>query len=131
MGFLSELSIHIPPLHYSLEQIGLLVDAFLNRFGLREGNGSLTHPSHSHLVRLRSHRWPGNVRQLQKLVIQAIRFNDWRAAIGMLSSGEKLLHDDTVVNLTSDGVALMPDFEITQGRMLEHLSERIPAEEMG
>ncbi len=33
-------------------------------------------------------------------------------------------------NLTTDGVALMPDCEITRGRMLECLSERGPPEEV-
>ena len=55
--------------------------------------------------------------------------------IGMRPSTDILHHGKkdsyAVVNLTADSVALMPHFEITQGNMLERLSEKIPAEELG
>ena len=41
------------------------------------------------------------------------------------------MEDYATINLTPDGIALMPDFEITQGRMLKRLSERVPADELG
>jgi len=37
----------------------------------------------------------------------------------------------STVDLSPDGVALMPDFEIREGSMLTYLAEKIPAAEMG
>jgi DNA-binding NtrC family response regulator len=82
------------------------------------------------MARMRNHCWPGNIRELQAVVSRAIQSNDWDAAIDdILHHGKK--DGYAVVNLTADSVALMPHFEITQGNMLERLSEKIPSEELG
>ena len=78
-----------------------------------------------------AYRWPGNVQELQAVVRQALKFNDWDAAIDRLNRRNAAVDDYATINLTPDGVALMPDFEITQGRMLKRLSERVPADELG
>ncbi|WP_319404721.1 sigma 54-interacting transcriptional regulator [uncultured Desulfosarcina sp.] len=128
---LSGLSIHIPPLHHSPERISPLVDYFLNRFARSEHQDGFTYPSAAHMAMMKTHRWPGNVKELQEIVKTALRLNDWDSAINMLNRTENPMDSYSTVDLSIDGVSLMPDFEIRKGRLLELLEERIPAEEMG
>ena len=128
---LSGVSIHIPPLRHSPERIGPLANYFLKRCIFREGYGSFSQPSGAHLALMSAYRWPGNVQELQGVVRQALRFKDWDAALDRLTHRNGAVDDYAAINLTPDGVALMPDFEITQGRMLKRLSERVPADELG
>lgn len=128
---LSGLSIHIPPLHHSPERITPLVDYFLNRFSLRESQDGFLYPSVSHMAMMKTHRWPGNLKELQEIVKAALRLNDWDSAINMLNHTGNALDSYSTVDLSIDGVSLMPDFEIRKGCVLESLEERIPAEEMG
>ncbi len=128
---LSGLSIHIPALRNSPERIPPLVDYFLNRFIPREGLGGLPRPSVAHLAKLRTHLWPDNLKELQEVVKTALRLNDWDSAISMLKHRQHPLGNYSTVDLTPDGVALMPDFEIRQRCTLERLAARLPDEEMG
>lgn len=128
---LSGLSIHIPPLHHSPERISPLVDYFLNRFALSECEDEFAYPSPEHMAMMKTHRWPGNVKELQEIVRTAIRLNDWDPAIKMLNQTENPVDSYSALDLSIDGVSLIPDFEISQRRILERLKERIPAEEMG
>ena len=128
---LSGLSIHIPPLRHSRERIAPLVDYFMKRCILSGGRDRFPHPSDLHQSMMNKYRWPGNVKELQKVVKTAFRHKNWDPAIEMLRRSESPEDTYSTVDLSPDGVALMPDFEIRQGRSLEHLAERIPAEEMG
>lgn len=127
---LSGLSIHIPPLRRSPERIGPLVDYFM-KISLREWRPDRAKPSTVHLARLRNHPWPGNLKELLRVVQRALRDNDWDDAIRSLSRSGNEAADYSTINLTPDGIALMPDFEINQGSLLESLSERYSKEEMG
>ncbi|BBO74313.1 hypothetical protein DSCW_17300 [Desulfosarcina widdelii] len=129
-ALLSGVTVHIPPLRQCPERIGSLVGYFLKRLALRDGRGTFPRPTAAHLARMHTHRWPGNLRELQAVVSRAIQSGDWDVAIDdVLRHGRKDSY--AVVNLTADSVALMPHFEITQGNMLERLSEKVPAEELG
>lgn len=128
-GLLSGVTVTIPPLRKCPERIGSLVEHFLKRRGLREGIFTFPHPTAVHLARMRAHRWPGNIRELQAVVNRAIQSNDWDDAIDTLHQNREDPH--AAVNLTTDSLTLMPHFEITQGNMLDQLSEKIPAEELG
>ncbi|BBO67746.1 hypothetical protein DSCA_16760 [Desulfosarcina alkanivorans] len=127
---LSGLSIYIPPLRHSVERIPQLVDYFLNQCSRPEARESIAQPLLSHLAELKAYDWPGNVRELQQVVRTAFH-RDWDAAINRLKNGRPLVDGGRTVELFSDGVALMPDFEIRQGCMLEHLARKNPIEEMG
>lgn len=67
--------IHLPPLRERQEDIPLLVDHFLSRFALRfqqEKKGL----SRAALARLMSHPLPGNVRQLENILLNAWVLSD-------------------------------------------------------
>ena len=128
---LSGVSIHIPPLRKQTERIVDLVDYFLKRFAMRERVGRFPRPSFSHLAKLQSYHWPGNIRELQALVRHAVRSNDWDAALAVFTSGQRGKDDYLATHLTPESIALMPHFEVTRDSMLEQLSDKIAPEELG
>jgi transcriptional regulator with GAF, ATPase, and Fis domain len=69
--------VRVPALRERLDDIPLLVDAFLQRLAKRLGR-SFDPPCNESLRCLRAHAWPGNVRELQNVVE--------RAAIGAAGS---------------------------------------------
>ena len=79
------------------------------------------------------HRWPGNVKELQEVVRTALRLNDWDSALSLLNRRTTPMDNYSTVDLSPDGVALMPDFEIIQGGVLKRLVQWIPetGNEMG
>jgi DNA-binding NtrC family response regulator len=66
---LEGLTIHLPPLRERKEDIELLARRFLDRMFGGSSSAPTLHPAA--LARLRSHPWPGNIRQLQKVLCRA------------------------------------------------------------
>jgi DNA-binding NtrC family response regulator len=64
-------TIHLPPLRERLEDLPILVDYFLRRFS-RELGHNLHAASPATLEALRAYSWPGNIRELQSVLKQAI-----------------------------------------------------------
>ena len=64
-------AIPVPPLRDRGEDLPLLVNYLVRRFS-REFGKSVTHVSDDTMAVLRAYRWPGNVRQLQSVVKQAL-----------------------------------------------------------
>ena len=68
---LSALSIHMPPLRERKEDLPLLVNYCLRRFGPELGVSSPA-VSEGALKRLHEYSWPGNVRELQHCLLEAL-----------------------------------------------------------
>jgi two-component system nitrogen regulation response regulator GlnG len=68
---LSVFPIHLPPLRDRLEDLPALVRCFLYRFS-RELGRSVTEIEPEALERLRTYSWPGNIRELQSVLKQAL-----------------------------------------------------------
>ena len=64
-------TIHLPPLRERGEDLPVLVRHYLRRYG-RELGREVTEVSPEALERLRSHAWPGNIRELQNVLKQAL-----------------------------------------------------------
>src|SRR5207247_4341599 len=63
--------IHLPPLRERGDDLGLLVEYFLRRFGRELGKPVPTVPAET-VEALRRYDWPGNVRELQSALKQAL-----------------------------------------------------------
>ncbi|MGD9210333.1 MAG: sigma 54-interacting transcriptional regulator [Desulfobacteraceae bacterium] len=61
------LPIHLPPLKDRKEDLPLLIDHFLALFGDKHKPPPLTGPM---LTKLANHDWPGNIRELQNVIIR-------------------------------------------------------------
>src|SRR5262249_6526723 len=61
---LNVMTIHLPPLRERLADLPLLVEHFLRRFSVELGK-DVTHAAPEAIAMLRSHSWPGNLRELQ------------------------------------------------------------------
>lgn len=80
---LNVIEMRLPPLRERREDIPLLVDAFLKKFGQARGK-DVKGVSESTLALLIDYAWPGNVRELENVIERAVT----------LSRGDKILPDD-------------------------------------
>ena len=68
---LNVFTIHLPPLRDRGEDLVMLIQLFLRRFGAKLGREGVEFAPEA-LSRLRKYVWPGNVRQLQSVIKQAL-----------------------------------------------------------
>jgi len=136
---LNVIHITVPPLRERREDIPVLVEHFLARFG-RNGGSSVRGVSPEALAALSSYSWPGNVRELQNVIERLVVTGrsevvsvdqlpvEVRAqqGVGLRSKRERrrTVADDLYEHLTTDGVsfwaAVYPLYmrrEITRGNM--------------
>jgi len=66
---LNVIELHMPPLRERLADIPMLVRHFVEKFGGRAEQASLTPAA---TARLQAYRWPGNIRELENLVERSI-----------------------------------------------------------
>jgi two-component system nitrogen regulation response regulator GlnG len=64
-------TIHLPPLRERREDLPLLVQHFLRRFS-RELGRAVDHVAPEAMYQLRHYHWPGNIRELQSVLKQAL-----------------------------------------------------------
>ena len=72
---LNVLNLRIPPLRQRLEDIPLLLDKFMMPLSRRYKRQPLIIPN-AYMQKLKSHYWPGNVRQLQNFIERLILITD-------------------------------------------------------
>jgi len=68
---LSVFSIDLPPFRERPDDIAVLVDAFIRQFAEQTGK-AIEAVDHDCLQALKSHSWPGNVRQLRNVIERAV-----------------------------------------------------------
>ena len=80
---LNVIEMRLPPLRERREDIPLLVDAFLKKFGQARGK-DVKGVSEATMALLVDYAWPGNVRELENVIERAVT----------LSRGDKIVPDD-------------------------------------
>jgi DNA-binding NtrC family response regulator len=68
---LNVVAIHLPPLRERSDDIPILAEHFL-RYYCRENNKTIAMISDKAMERLRSYSWPGNIRELENAIEQAV-----------------------------------------------------------
>ncbi len=68
---LNVFSIELPPLRERADDVALLVDNFIREFAEQSGK-PIQAADHDSLQALKSHPWPGNVRQLRNVIERAV-----------------------------------------------------------
>jgi DNA-binding NtrC family response regulator len=86
----NEFSVEIPPLRNRREDVLALADEFLKRYSA-QANNPLKGFTDSAQNRLRSFDWPGNVRQLQNVIQQAVLMCD----SNQLTEGDLIISDES------------------------------------
>jgi two-component system nitrogen regulation response regulator GlnG len=113
---LNVVTIRLPPLRERREDLPLLVEHFLRRFS-RELGKNVTRVTHEALEILQRYHWPGNLRELQSVLKQAL----------LQASGTVLVPDFLPAALRAPGkpaeAAPRPSFPDWEG----YLEERIQA----
>jgi two-component system nitrogen regulation response regulator GlnG len=108
-------TIHLPPLRERGDDLPLLVHHFLRRFS-RELDRAVRHVAPTALEQLRHHDWPGNIRELQSVLKQAL----------LQASGAVLLPA-----FLAPSLAPSPTLALPRGREKEKEHELNPGKEPG
>ena len=87
---LNVIPVHLPPLRDRREDIPLLVQSFLQRFGAEQVPARAVTMSQEAMRRLMAHSWPGNVRQLENVVERAMAFSHGRSQIDVADLGPEI-----------------------------------------
>ena len=90
---LERYTITIPPLREHIEDLPILVDHFLSRFGPRHERADLSLPD-EFISRLKHYHWPGNVRELEAMM-------ERYALTGDIESIEEQLHEKQTMSIDS------------------------------
>jgi len=113
---IAAVTIHTPPLRDCIEDVPILVEHFLRQMGL-DGKKRFTEDA---IARLKKAQWPGNVRQLQRSVQEAIVFSEDSEIVYEEHLPERVKSHNKIQNDTP------VDFEI-EGR-LDLQTQRLVAE---
>jgi NtrC-family two-component system response regulator AlgB len=118
---LDVISVVIPPLRERMEDLENLALAFLGFFGRQLGRNALSF-SDSAVQRIRSHPWPGNIRELRNTVERAV-------ILAQTSEiGEEFLPDPTLHGQANE-VTIGADFSLDQleAAHIRKILERAPS----
>jgi len=72
---LKVVDLHLPPLRERIEDIPALTGSFIRQINLRMGN-NITGITPRAIAALKSHAWPGNIRELRHVIERAMLFCD-------------------------------------------------------
>jgi two-component system, NtrC family, response regulator AtoC len=97
---LSVIPVYVPPLRERREDIGLLVQYFLDRYN-QELGGRLARVADKAMEMLADYRWPGNVRELRNVVERLV----------LMHPGPEVLPEDLPEQVRLGAVTLRPDEE--------------------
>ncbi len=110
---LSVFELLVPPLRDRGEDIGLLMEHFLEHFGLRHGRPSLK-LSDAARKRLLEYHWPGNVRQLRNVIDSAI----------VMADGDEILADELGLRDAGTGQIDTLRLDLCEQRLIREALDR-------
>jgi PAS domain S-box-containing protein len=110
--------IELPPLRERAEDIGLIAQAFADRFAKRMGR-ALDPLSLVQVQRLCAYRWPGNVRELQNVIERAVIVSSGRTI-----NLQQALPVDAPGTAPQDAAAVVADDGVLTAEQLQALEKR-------
>ena len=113
---LSVFEINVPPLRLRGDDIGLLIDHFLEHFGRQHGRMQLK-LSDAARKRMLEYNWPGNVRQLRNLIDSAV----------VLASGDEIRATDITLHESKTEVYDTLNIEQWEQRLMQEALRRTKA----
>ena len=128
---LSVVEIHLPPLRERAEDIDLFVAQFVANFA-RDAGKDIRGVSPAAMEALRSHRWPGNIRELRNVIERAvilcdgpeIKPNHLPAEIAADQQAPVLVVGRAVPALPPEGIDLKRTVGELEHRLVEQAMER-------
>jgi len=94
--------ITVPPLRQRKEDIPLLVEHFVDRYGKKSGK-TITLVSPRAMQNLRAHSWPGNVRELANVIERAV-IHTQGSVLQVVDRFEQISEEEPNTNKTLEGV---------------------------
>ncbi len=113
---LSVFEITVPPLRQRGDDIGLLIDHFLEHFGRQHGRMQLKLSAGAR-KRMLEYRWPGNVRQLRNLIDSAV----------VLATGDEIRATDITLHESKTEIYDTLNIEQWEQRLIQEALRRTKA----
>ncbi len=113
---LNVISCTLPPLRDRPEDIPLLIEHFIEIYN-KKYNKNVSGLSKELTQKISTYRWPGNIRELQNLINQAV----------LLSEGKEIKYFNLYDNLDSSNARDLMDELLRENLPLHHIMERISA----
>ena len=113
---LSVFEINVPPLRQRGDDIGLLIDHFLEHFGRQHGRTQLK-LSDAARKRMLEYSWPGNVRQLRNLIDSAV----------VLATGDEIRATDITLHESKTEIYDTLNIEQWEQRLIQEALRRTKA----
>ena len=82
---LNIIRIDVPPLRDRAEDIPLLIDYFIDKCQLNLKGRPISKPGERIIEKMISYHWPGNVRQLQNVILKTIVLGNWEEVLSEFS----------------------------------------------
>ncbi len=113
---LNEIRVHIPPLRDRQGDAVLLAQYFLDKFN-EQYKKSVRAYSPAAIMALASHRWPGNVRQLENQIKKAV----------IMAEGKMITPEDLGIGGTADSGNMLTLKEVRERAERRHVQEVLAA----
>lgn len=117
---LSAFAFVIPPLRERREEIPLLLQYFVERLGLRSGQGEACIPAHV-VERCIAYSWPGNVRELENFVKRYVILGDEDGTVSQLGQLSGNNYNGHTNGITRPAITEVSDLKI----LLRSLKEEV------
>jgi transcriptional regulator with PAS, ATPase and Fis domain len=82
---LNIIKIEIPPLRERPEDIPVLIDHFIDEYSSRIKGRAIPKPNDQIIEKMVAYPWPGNVRQLQNVILKMMVLDNWDEVLSELS----------------------------------------------
>ncbi len=105
---LNIIRIYIPPLCSRPDDIPLLIDYYIDKYGSQFDFKQITKPSSDVMDKLVAYHWPGNVRELQNVLKRCMVVSNWEDIINEISD-VSCEDKSAAVQLTVDDVSTVDD----------------------
>jgi len=114
---LSVIPVTVPPLRERREDVALLVNHFLRKYGPAAGK-DIARVNAGSLASLASYDWPGNVRQLENTIERAVALGSGDE-LQVESPAERPRARAAAAGIGSDGVSVVPEGVLPEGMDME------------
>lgn len=112
---LNIIRIYIPPLCSRPDDIPLLIDYYIDKYGSQFDFKKIAKPSSDVMDKLVSYHWPGNVRELQNVLKRCMVVSNWEDIINEIATDERSEDKSALAKLAVDDTSIVDDLVNLKG----------------
>ena len=112
---LNIIRIYVPPLCNRSDDIPLLIDYYIDKYGSQFDFKQITKPSSDVMDKLVSYHWPGNVRELQNVLKRCMVLGNWEDIINEMTTDKRSEDKSASAKLSVDDASMVNDLVNLEG----------------